>query len=68
MWDPENKKRLSQVAGFPTSIAALAFNHNGSQLAIASSYTFEKGDIPHPPDAIFVRQMQEVEVRPKLRR
>ena len=29
---------------FYFSIAALAFNHDGSQLVIASSYTFEEGE------------------------
>ena len=28
---------------YPTSIAALAFSHDGSMLAVASSYTFEQG-------------------------
>lgn len=68
MWDPENKKRLFQITGYPTSIAALAFNHDGTQLAVAASYTFEKGEKDNPPDAIYVRQMQDIEVTPKLRR
>jgi cell cycle arrest protein BUB3 len=50
---------------FPTSIAALAFNEDGSQLAIASSYTFEDGEREHPRDEIYVRAMQEHECRPK---
>lgn len=31
-----------QVAGYPTSIAALAFNSAATQLAVAASYTFEQ--------------------------
>ena len=39
---------------YPTSIASLAFNHNGEYLAIASSYTYEEGEKDHPADAIFI--------------
>lgn len=67
IWDPENKKRLFQITGYPTSVAALAFNHDGSQLAVAASYTYELGEKEHPADAIYVRQVQESEVRPKSR-
>lgn len=64
-WDGLNKKKLSTLPKFPTSIAALAFNHDGSELAIASSYTFEEGDRDHPRDEIFIRQMLESECKPK---
>jgi cell cycle arrest protein BUB3 len=67
VWDKENKKRLTQIPGYATSIAALAFNHDGTQLAVAASYTFEHKDVAHPADEIFVRQMQEGEVQPKRR-
>jgi cell cycle arrest protein BUB3 len=43
-WDGLHKKKLTVLPLFETSIAALAFNHDGTQLAIASSYTFEEGD------------------------
>jgi cell cycle arrest protein BUB3 len=33
-----------QYPTYPTSIAALAFNRTGTQLAIASSYTWEEGE------------------------
>ena len=36
---------MTSLPAFPTSIAALAFNHDGTELAIASSYTFEEGDV-----------------------
>lgn len=42
VWDGEHKKRLHQVAGYPTSVAALAFNGAATQLAVAASYTFEQ--------------------------
>ncbi len=65
MWDGRNQKRLCQLTGYPTSIAAMAFNADGSRLAIASSYTYESGEVEHPKDSIFVRAMAESEVRPK---
>ena len=68
IWDGEHKKRLYQIAKYPTSIAAMAFNADGSLLAIASSYTHENGDIDHPPDTVFVRKTSEAEVKPKPRR
>ena len=47
IWDGKFKKRIHQCKGYPTSIAALAFNGGGTQVAIASSYTFEEGDKPY---------------------
>jgi len=67
VWDGQNKKRLAYYK-YPSSIAALAFNHTGSILAVASSYTFEEGEnptIPHGPNAVYLRHMQDHEVRPK---
>ena len=68
VWDKENKKRLTQLTGYPTSVASLAFNHDGTQLAIAASYTFERGEVDHPSDAIYVRDLLDSEVRPKSRK
>jgi len=65
VWDGLNKKKLSSLPKFPTSVAAMAFNHDGSELAIASSYTFEEGERDHPRDEIFVRKMADTECRPK---
>lgn len=62
-WDGENKKRVGQFSGYPTSVAALDFNYDGSILAVASSYTFEEGDKPHPGDEIFLRKPMDAEVR-----
>jgi cell cycle arrest protein BUB3 len=67
LWDGLNKKKLNALPSFPTSIAALAFNHDGSELAIASSYTFEEGEREHPKDEIYVRKMLDVECRPKTK-
>jgi cell cycle arrest protein BUB3 len=64
-WDGENKKRLYQYARYQTSIADLSFNSQGTKLAVAASYTFEQGEKDHPLDAIFVRDVNENEVKPK---
>lgn len=68
IWDGENKKRLSQISGYPSSIAALAFSRDGSYLAAAASYTYERGEQEHPADSVFVRQMADAEVKPKPRK
>jgi len=68
IWDGQNKKRLCQFHKYPTRIAALAFDPNGATLAIASSYTFEEGEKDHPPDAVILRQIGEVEVKPKAKK
>ncbi|GKB75423.1 mitotic checkpoint protein BUB3.1 [Tanacetum coccineum] len=67
VWDGNNKKRLYQYPKYPTSFAALSFSKDGRLLAVASSYTYEEGEIFHEPDAIFVRSVNEVEVKPKTR-
>lgn len=65
-WDAEHKKRLTALSKFSaTSVAVLAFNHDGSELAIASSYTFEEGEREHPRDEIFIRKVMDEEIRPK---
>ncbi|KAK9814607.1 hypothetical protein WJX72_008544 [[Myrmecia] bisecta] len=68
IWDGKNQKRLFQIANYPTSIAAAAFSRDGTHLAVASSYTYEMGEREHPGDSIFVREMNEVEVKPKPRK
>jgi cell cycle arrest protein BUB3 len=35
--------------------------------AIASSYTYEEGEKDHPPDAVYVRSVSDVEVTAKQR-
>lgn len=66
-WDGENKKRVGHYSGYGTSIAALAFNYDGSLLAVAASYTYEEGEKDHPPDAVFLRAPLETEVRRKVK-
>ncbi len=67
-WDGAAKKRLAHYSQYPTSIAGMDFNADGSLLAIASSYTFEQGELETPPpEQIFVRSVLEAEVAPRKR-
>lgn len=60
---------LLQITSYKTSIASLAFSYDGGMLAVASSYMFEHGDQKeHQQDQIFMRPMQEAEVKPKPRK
>lgn len=68
VWDGANKKRICRYPAYPTSVAALDFNRDGTMLAVAASYTFEEGEKEHPRDAVFVRAVADGEVRPKARR
>lgn len=66
VWDGENKKRICQYREYPTSIAALDFNYTGDLLAISASYTYEEGEKqPAPPDNIFIRTVNDSEVKKK---
>ena len=68
IWDGFNKKRLCQYRRYPSSISSLAFSSDGSLIAIASSYMYEQGEPTsnsQTDDAIYIRQVQEHEVKPK---
>ncbi|KAG6620732.1 Mitotic checkpoint protein BUB3 [Phytophthora cinnamomi] len=65
LWDGANKKRITHLRQYPTSIAAMDFSPDGATLAIAASYTYEQGEKDHPNDAIFLHAVQDSEVRPK---
>eukprot|EP01095_Lingulamoeba_sp_RSL-Kostka_P002173 TRINITY_DN13061_c0_g1_i1.p1 TRINITY_DN13061_c0_g1~~TRINITY_DN13061_c0_g1_i1.p1 ORF type:complete len:355 (-),score=109.42 TRINITY_DN13061_c0_g1_i1:103-1167(-) len=68
IWDGKNKKRICQFVPYPTSIASLAFSNDGNLLAIASSYTFENGENETaPPDEIYIKTINDIEVKPKPR-
>ncbi|KAL3925469.1 MAG: hypothetical protein SGILL_000386 [Bacillariaceae sp.] len=67
LWDGGNKKKLTALPAFPTSVSALSFSEDGTQLAIASSYTHEEGDRDHPQDEIYVRQILDSEAMPKTK-
>lgn len=65
IWDGMNKKKLTTISSLPTSISSVAFNWDGTELAVASSYTFEEGDRDHPQDEILVRRVLDSECQPK---
>eukprot|EP00808_Paulinella_micropora_P015396 g6005.t1 len=67
VWDYKSKKRICQYKpNYHTSIAGLEFNSKGTLLAVAASYTFEQGQLQNPPpDKVFVRTVNESEVRKK---
>lgn len=65
LWDAQQKKKLVALPKFPTSISALAFSEDGTELAIASSYTHEEGDREHPQDEVYIRKILESEAMPK---
>mmetsp|Transcript_5419 Transcript_5419/g.14633 ORF Transcript_5419/g.14633 Transcript_5419/m.14633 type:complete len:338 (+) Transcript_5419:171-1184(+) len=67
IWDGDNKKRLFQVSRYPTSVSAMSFSRDSRFLAVASSYAYEKGDIAHEPDQIYIRPVDASEVRPKAK-
>ncbi|KAG1448988.1 hypothetical protein G6F56_008783 [Rhizopus delemar] len=64
IWDGVHRKRVKQFTGYPDEIASIAFSRDGSTMAVASSYTFDEGERGHAPDAVFVRELQDSEVRP----
>ncbi|KAJ3010504.1 mitotic spindle checkpoint protein Bub3 [Thoreauomyces humboldtii] len=65
VWDGNNRKRLRPYLQYPTGVSALAFNCDGTYLAVASSYAFDEGEKDHPPDSIYVKTISETECRPK---
>jgi cell cycle arrest protein BUB3 len=67
LWDAMQKKKLISLPKFPTSISALSFSEDGTELAIASSYTHEEGDREHPQDEIYVRKILDSEAMPKTK-
>jgi cell cycle arrest protein BUB3 len=62
-----NKKKITSLPTFPTAISALAFNFDGSEIAIASSYTYEEGEREHPKDEIYIRSLLKSECTPKIK-
>lgn len=65
IWDSSKKKRISQFKNFSNSISALSFSPDSTKLAIALSYTWEHGDIPHPQDAILIKNISDVDIKPR---
>ncbi|GKY94126.1 hypothetical protein MPSEU_000378700 [Mayamaea pseudoterrestris] len=67
IWDSQNKRKVTALPAFPTSISSLAFHPSGNELAIASSYTYEEGEREHPRDEIYIRPVLDSECMPKLK-
>eukprot|EP00920_Eleutheroschizon_duboscqi_P042055 GHVT01100760.1.p1 GENE.GHVT01100760.1~~GHVT01100760.1.p1 ORF type:complete len:252 (-),score=14.97 GHVT01100760.1:366-1121(-) len=68
VWDGYSKKRLWRLPLYQTGVAALAFSSQGSQLAIAVSYGFEKGPADpaeSSPPSIVIRSIKDDDVKPK---
>lgn len=66
IWDKVNRKRVKQFSPLHSGISALDFNRDGQLLAMAASYGYEDGEKDHHPDSIFVRAVEDVEVKPKI--
>lgn len=58
---------LCFVSPAGTSVSSLAFNRDGTQLAIGVSYAFDQGPSKEgkPADAIVLRAVADSDVRPK---
>ena len=44
IWDHKVKKRLRQYPRFPGPVAAVAFNCDGTKVAVGVSYTWDEGE------------------------
>ncbi len=65
-WDPIARKRIAQISLQKNGISSLAFNHDGSLLAIAASYTFESGiQDKESVDTICIKHITDSDCRSK---
>ncbi|KAH0792393.1 WD40 repeat-containing protein [Histomonas meleagridis] len=54
-WDLENKRKLTELhTPYQNSISSLCYNNNGTILAIAYSYMWDKGNVGHPNDTLLL--------------
>ena len=73
IWDGENKKRICQFPSLNTSIASVDFNSEGNIIAIARSYTWEKGDLTtigqsSEKDTVVFRKIGDGQTKPKIKK
>lgn len=69
IWDGKNKKRIHQFKKYPQSISSLSFNHDGTFFAVAASDTyFDPEKQNKGPEDIFIRKINDQEVRPSSRK
>ncbi|OAO17605.1 mitotic checkpoint protein BUB3 [Blastocystis sp. ATCC 50177/Nand II] len=67
MWDAVAKKRLAYFVNYTPGVVCLAFNRDGTKLAIGCSYAFEEGagnPKAEMPCSIAIRSMKDAEVKP----
>lgn len=65
-WDIDSKRKLAEIPSpFGVSIACMDYNNDGSILAIAFSYTWDKGDIEHGEDKLILHAPSPASVTPK---
>jgi WD domain, G-beta repeat len=67
LWDGFAKRKLSALSpDYSTSISALAFHPHGTELAVAASYTYEKGGGGNGDDAELENRPNEIYIRTLL--
>ncbi|TFK39202.1 WD40-repeat-containing domain protein [Crucibulum laeve] len=67
IWDHKVKKRLRQYPKFSAPVAAIAFNCDGTKLAVGASYTWDEGEAglkTAQSPAVLVRKLGD-EIKPK---
>ena len=67
IWDHKSKKRLRQYPKYHAPVPSIAFNNDGTKLAVGVSYTWEEGEegakTAERP-AVFIKNVgEEVKVR-----
>lgn len=65
IWDPFNKKRLCQFHRYSSDISSLAFNKEGTMIAIAVSPVMLEEGKEKAKDTIFIRHITDSETQPK---
>lgn len=63
VWDGAARKRIYQYPCAPTSIASLDFSPDDSIMVVAVSYTFEEGERDHAKDSVYIRNVNDAEIR-----
>lgn len=64
-WDRVLRKRIRQFPKYSTGISALAIDSTGSFLAVAASYSYDEGEKDHPPESIFIRKLEDSDIKSK---
>ncbi|KAI5678958.1 hypothetical protein M9H77_09908 [Catharanthus roseus] len=59
-WDARSKKRLFELPRCSNSIVSLSYNHNGSLLAVASSYSYQDANARDEMPQIFMHEMNDL--------